>query len=222
MFTNALVVFSVLASVLGTPYITSPTGSTTFVGGQQATVSWQEDNSPPTLADFGVAKISIYVGNAKQQTPLQLINGNVDVSKVTSVQFVPDPTIGPNGSDYFVRIESLNAKDPKEPQFPALTFSAKFTMSGMSGTFNASVIAQIEGQSTAPLSGPTAAVASSSGSASANPTGSKTTSGGASTGSATRSGTSATASQSHNAAITNVNTGLFGLLMSAIVGAAML
>ena len=52
------------------PQVTSPVASTTFTAGQQATISWQESGSGPTLKEFGVAKVSIYVGNAQQQVLL--------------------------------------------------------------------------------------------------------------------------------------------------------
>ena len=47
--------------------MTSPVASTTFTGGQQATVSWQESGNAPTLAQFGNATFAIYVGNAIEQ-----------------------------------------------------------------------------------------------------------------------------------------------------------
>jgi len=47
--------------------ITSPVASSTFAAGKQATISWQDDGSAPSLKDFGPAKVSIYVGNAQQQ-----------------------------------------------------------------------------------------------------------------------------------------------------------
>lgn len=45
---------------------------------------------------MGPCKISIYVGNSQQQTSLQLISPSTNVSNISSVQFTPDPTIGPN------------------------------------------------------------------------------------------------------------------------------
>jgi len=101
--------------------------------------------------------VSIYAGNSQQQTLLQTITPNVDVSKISTIQFTPDATIGPNDDQYFIRFQSISLKDATNPQYPALAFSAKFTMSNMSGQFNASVQAQIDGQSTAPIGGTAAA-----------------------------------------------------------------
>ena len=78
---------------------TSPTESTTFTGGQQATISWQDDGKTPSLASFGLASVSIYVGNALQQTSLQTIVPSVNVSTTASIQFTPDPKIGPNSAE---------------------------------------------------------------------------------------------------------------------------
>jgi len=165
---SSLVLLSLSASAFATVFTTSPVASTTFSGGKPATVSWQDDGSAPSLKDFGPAIVSIYVGNALQQTSLQTIAPNVDVSTTASIQFTPDPTIGPNSNNYFIRFQSVSLKDPKSPQYPALAFSAKFTMDSMTGTFNSTVQAQIDGQSTAPIGGPTSAA--SSGSAAATTT----------------------------------------------------
>lgn len=163
MFTKVLVILASVSAAFAVPYITQPVASTTFHGGQNATVSWQDSGSNPTLAQYGPCSISIYVGNAQQQTQLQTLNASVDVSKVNSITITPDPTIGPNSNEYFIRMESLALKDPNQPQYPAMAFSAKFTLDGMTGTFSAAVQSQINGQSTAPLSSPTGS--SNSGSA---------------------------------------------------------
>ena len=54
----------------------------------------------------------------------------------------------------FIRFESLAFKDPKQPQFPALAFSAKFELTGMNGKFTPEVQSQIDGASSLPI-GPT-------------------------------------------------------------------
>jgi len=157
MFSSIFVALTLSASAFANVFVTSPVASTTFVGGHQATVSWQDDGSAPTLQSFGPAMVSIYAGNAQQQTLLQTISPNIDVSKLSTIQFTPDPTIGPNSNQYFIRFQSISLKDATSPQYPALAFSAKFTMSGMSGQFNATVQDQINGQSTAPIGGTVAA-----------------------------------------------------------------
>ena len=50
--------------------MTAPVASTTYQAGQSAVVSWIDDNNAPTLAQFGLASIAIYVGNAHQQVKI--------------------------------------------------------------------------------------------------------------------------------------------------------
>ncbi|KAG5723893.1 hypothetical protein E4T56_gene9803 [Termitomyces sp. T112] len=214
MFFKSLTLLALSASALGNVFITSPTASTTFVAGQQATINWQDDGMTPSLKDFGPAKVSVYAGNAQQQTSLQLVIPSVDVSTTQSIQFTPDPSIGPNSNQYFIRVESLNLKDSAAPQYPALAFSAKFTMNGMTGTFSNSVIDQINGQSTAPLAGATSAAAPVS-KATTSP--SLTTSTSHATSSATKSSASPTTTS--NAAL-HMKGSWVGIVLGAVVGAA--
>ncbi|KAF8800651.1 hypothetical protein BYT27DRAFT_7236036 [Phlegmacium glaucopus] len=157
MFSKVLLVLSVTSVAFATVFVTAPVAATVYSGGKPATVTWQESGSAPTLKDFGLAKISIYTGNAQQQTSLQLLNPSVDVSTVSSINFTPDSTIGPNSNHYFIRFESLSLKDAA--QTPALAFSAQFTLDSMTGTFPPAVLSQIAGQSTAPLAGQTSSTA---------------------------------------------------------------
>jgi len=198
------------AAVSATIFTTSPVGSTTFPAGQPATITWEDDGKPPTLQEFGAAKISIYVGNAKQQTPLQLLTGSVDVGTTTTFQFTPEASIGPNSGEYFIRYESLALKDPGAPEFPALAFSAKFSLSGMSGEFNETVQAQIDGQVTAPLAGQSTSARPTSGATGA------TTTTKAPTGSATGAGANAT-----NSAV-GIKAGWVGALLGIVASVVML
>jgi len=164
MFSSAFVVLALSASAFANVFVTAPVATTDFTAGKPCTVSWQDNGQQPTLQAFGPAIVSIYAGNSQQQTLLQTISPSVDVSTTQSIIFTPDATIGPSGNEYFVRFQSISLKDATQSQYPALAFSAKFSMSGMTGTFNASVQSEIDGQSTAPIGG-TAAVTSGSTSA---------------------------------------------------------
>jgi len=159
MFSKVLIVLATASAAFATVFVTAPVAATSYTGGQPAVVNWQDDGNSPSLAQFGPAKISIYAGNAQQQTLLQTLNPNVDVSQVSTINFTPDPTIGPNSSEYFIRFESLSLPDATQPQFPALAFSAKFQLTSMTGVFTADVLSQIAGQSTAPLASQTTTVA---------------------------------------------------------------
>jgi len=100
-----------------------------------------------------------------------VISPSTDVSTISQIQFTPDPTIGPNSKEYFIRFESINFKDPKQPQYPALAFSSKFELTGMSGKFSDAVQQQIDGASSLPVGGgqPSSTVPPSSSSSSSTP-----------------------------------------------------
>jgi len=213
MFITPFILLALSASALANVFITSPVASSTFTGSKQATISWQDDGTQPSLTSFGPAKVSIYAGNAQQQTLLQTIVPSVGVSTTSSVQFTVDPSIGPNSNEYFIRVESLGLKDAKSPQYPALAFSAKFTINGMTGVFSQAILAQIAGQSTAPLAGATSAPAQSS------PATATMTSNSASKSSTS---TKSTASATSTSGALNIKAGWYGVIMGAAVGVAML
>jgi len=220
MFSKALLVLAFASSAFATVFVTAPIASTTYNGGQSSVVNWQDDGNSPTLAAFGPAKISIYAGNAQQQTSLQLLNGSVDVSQVSSITFTPDPTIGPNSNEYFIRFESLSLKDATQPQFPALAFSAKFTLAGMTGTFSAAVLSQIQGQTTAPLANPSgASVAPTTAPATTTPAPTSVNTGTSKKASST--GSSAP-SATHASSAMGVRAGWAGAILGAVVGITIL
>jgi len=76
----------------------------------------------------------------------------INVSQIQTVQFTVDPTIGPNSAEYFIRVSSTTLSNPNSPTNPYLSFSAKFTLSGMTGTFNSTVQQQIASASATPSS----------------------------------------------------------------------
>jgi len=208
MFSKALVILSLISVAFATVYVTNPFVPTVDSGGQNATVAWQDDGNPPSLDMFGPAKISIYTGNANQQTSLQLISANFDVSTASSINFTVDPTIGPNSNHYFIRFESNSGKSANGTAF--LAFSSQFTLTNMTGTFSASVSAEIAGLSTAPL-------------AAASP--STTLSVSSSTPSLTSTGTSSTRTPSATATATSgamgIKAGWAGLVFGAVIGVTM-
>ncbi|KAI0657598.1 hypothetical protein C8Q70DRAFT_1002719 [Cubamyces menziesii] len=201
MFASAVVLLVAAASpALGNLFMTSPVASTSWAAGQQQTISWKDDGSSPSLADLGECSISVYVGSQTQQTLIQAIATNVNVATTSSVVFTPDASTGENGAYYFIRVESASFKDPNNPQYPAEAFSSKYTMTGMTGTFDATVKAQIgETGST----GSTAATGSTgtSSSAAAGAAGAAATTGSA----ATKSGTSTAASGTSTAKTGSTN-----------------
>ncbi|ETW77355.1 hypothetical protein HETIRDRAFT_147901 [Heterobasidion irregulare TC 32-1] len=211
--TVALVLAFAAPSAFATVFTTSPVASTSWAAGQPVTVSWQDDGSAPTLASFGAASVGIYAGSVQQQTLLQLIVASVDVSTTSSVQFTPDATIGPNGSEYFLRFTSLNLKDTTNSQYPAEAFTAKFTMTGMTGTFNATVQAQIANAASA------SAVPSAASSAAASATSAAASSSHASSSAASKTGSSAASASSSAKAQNASSSGAGHVVVSSVLGA---
>lgn len=210
MFSSALLVLAAVAPAFATVYVTAPVDSTSWTANQEQTVSWQDDNTAPALKDFGLSKVSVYVGNQNQQTLVQSIVDSVDVSTTSSIKFTPQASVGENGKYYFVRFESINLKDTTNPQFPALAFSSKYTMSGMTGTFTADVKAQINGAASAPSS-PAAGTTSGSAAGTSAPTSSKT---------ASTKAASSTASANSTSSGANAGNGAISAPASALVGVA--
>jgi len=212
MFSKAILIFSLISVAFATPYITTPTAATTYTGGQKdALVAWMNVDDGKA---FGLSSISIYVGNAIKQTQLQVLNPSVDVSTTLNITFSPDPSIGPDSSEYFIRVQSLSAKDNTSLANPLQSFSAKFTLNHMSGNFSSSIQAEISGQSTAPLGAQTSSGASS-------PTSSPalTSTGTSKSPTNTSSTTSATAKPSSGAM--GLKAGWAGLVFGAVVGVTM-
>lgn len=219
MFFKSAVVASLASSAFATIFITSPVATSTFTGGQKASVTWQDDGKAPSLASWGLAKVSIYTGNANQQTSLQEITNSVNVSAINSIEFTPNAAIGPNSKEYFVRIESLSLKDAASPQYPALAFSAKFQMNGMSGTFSPAIQAQIDGQSTAPLAGSSSTSSSPSSMTTSKVSSASTT---ATTGRAAAASASASSESNGASAVSMGNSKALLAVLGGIAAGAML
>jgi len=225
MFSSSLLTLAVLAApAFASVFPTAPVENTSWSAGKEQTITWQDDSNSPSAADFGPARVGIYAGNRDQQTMLMLISDNVDMATTKSIVFTPNASIGPNSKQYFIRFDSLNLKAAGAPQYPAQAFTAKFELTDMTGTFNATVQSQIDGASTAPIGAPTSSTASSSGSASshsASTTGSSSTKASASGSSTGKPSSSASASAGQdNAARSTAVTGVtiaLGALLSAVV-----
>ncbi|KAF8273586.1 hypothetical protein EI94DRAFT_1676170 [Lactarius quietus] len=149
-----LVLAVIAPSVHATVFVTEPTAATSWPAGQVATITWQDDGNSPNLTAFGPCLIGLYVGSQTQQTLLQTIATNVNVANVSSQTWTPDATVGPNGSNYFIRFTSNSLPNPTQANAFAEAFSAKFALSGMTGTFNSSIQSEINGATTGGSSTP--------------------------------------------------------------------
>lgn len=217
MFSKALVIFSVISVAFATVYITSPTASSNITAGVSSPINWQDDGNKPTLKDFGPSKIGLYVGNINQQVLVQDISDSVDVSEVQTTSFTPKADAGPNSAEYFIRFDSL-AEKVNGTNVPAQAFSHKFSLNGMTGSFSASVLSIIAGQSTAPFGSQTSSGSSSSTSSTSSPV--LTGSGASKNPTSTSSTTSATARPSGSGAM-GLKAGWAGIVFGAVVGVTM-
>lgn len=150
----ALAAAAAISPVVAELAVTRPIEGTTCQAGQPCTISWRDNRSGPSLEDQGDCQIALFTGGSQQQTFLQPIAfpTPINVAEQDSISFIPDPTVGENGDVYFIRFTSQDLRNPTAATQPYLSFSARFTLTGMTGTFNATVQAQIE-QGTAPPSG---------------------------------------------------------------------
>ncbi|KAJ3496508.1 hypothetical protein NLJ89_g10476 [Agrocybe chaxingu] len=111
-------------------YIVEPRQGTTCRGGQLCTVTWLDDGTRPLLSAIGVSTIGLYTG--KQQLVQRI--APVDVSTAQSLTFTPNPAAGPNSDDYYISITSTTLKGNES--IPYSGFSAWFSLTGMSGSFD--------------------------------------------------------------------------------------
>jgi hypothetical protein len=163
--TTLIALLALAHSALAGVYITSPVAGTVATGGQVLNVSWGEqcrghcpfdfsltpvadDGNTPTVASVGPCTVDLYTGSMTQQTKLQNLAASVDVSKTSSISATIDPTVGQSGNYYFVRFTSLGLKDATNSAYYYEAFSAKFTINSMTGTFSASVLAELAANTT--------------------------------------------------------------------------
>ena len=134
MLTRAVALLALAASALASISITNPIASTSLAGGKSLKISWLADSDTvtPLAKSFGNSSVSIYTGSSSVQYPLELF-GYLDPAKTTSISKVIPKTLGPSAALYFIRIESLSAKDSAGN--PLEAFSARFTLTGMTGSW---------------------------------------------------------------------------------------
>jgi hypothetical protein len=144
--TLALVaIASLVPQTFASIFPTFPVATSTCNGGQTCTVTWDDKNGAPSLAQIGQVLVGLYTGNAQQQTLLQLVTPTAVAATVGSASFTVDPNVGPNSNLYFIRFDATNSSvvDPATNK-KYLAFSSKFTLAGMTGKFNATVQQQID------------------------------------------------------------------------------
>ncbi|CAD6916359.1 unnamed protein product [Tilletia controversa] len=127
----ALTAQSALANIV----VHSPVAATKAKGGEALDVNWVDDGKVPTTKQYGDINVFLCTGSSQVQYRLQELKGGVKNTK-TSGSWKIDPTAGPNSDKYFIRFEGTNvAANGSAP----LAFSARFTLSGMTGTWNSTI-----------------------------------------------------------------------------------
>lgn len=168
MRTSSAVVFAAAAAlfsqVSATIYVTFPVAGSVCTAGTPCNLAWDDDGTTPALGTIGVCSIDLCTGGPIEQTCLQNISPAQDVSQIATLPFTPNADIGPNGVYYFIKFISATQKDLANPAQPFTAFSHTFALSGMTGTFNATVQAQVD-SATASAGAPSISVAAPTGSA---------------------------------------------------------
>jgi len=155
-----LVGLSLVSQALAAIYVTDPVASTNCTASLPCNVTWKDDGLVPSLAAIGNCSIQLCSGGDQTQTCFQTISSSWNVTH-TNVTYENNPKDGPNGTYYFLKFRALNYTSPTNPSQPYEAFSSRFTLSGMTGTFNASVMAEITGSQGISVASSSSKVASS-------------------------------------------------------------
>jgi len=160
-FINALILaITFLATTAhATLYATTPVAATVWDARQDQTVTWKGNSTAPPLELMGKVAISLWTGGVQQQTFLQCLTCGRYVAgqqKKSVVTF--NTTLGPSGPYYFLRFSADALQND--------IFSARFTLTHMTGSFNATVQAQLNSLNAKSLTPTSSAARTSSVSAS--------------------------------------------------------
>jgi hypothetical protein len=221
-FSSVAALLAVASTASAELYLTSPVGSTSCQAGQPCNIAWSDDGNTPNLESIGLCDLGLFVGSVAQQVQVQHISDGIDVSKNAQLAFTPEANGGGSGSFYFIRFTSKTLASTANPQYPYQSFSAKFTITGMTGTFNSTVQSMIDGATVSPGASTSASQspATSAGSSSAAVTTKPASGSAASTGaaSATRAAGSATASSAASLTFVPASGSIVGAGIMSVVG----
>ncbi|CCM05625.1 uncharacterized protein FIBRA_07854 [Fibroporia radiculosa] len=124
-FLSLCLLVALFSLARATLYVTEPVSSTTCYGGQTCTVTWLDDGAAPLLAEIGACYVGLY--STDKNVLVQQIEP-VNVASVHSLEFIPDPSAGPNTSNYYIMFTSVELANYTQ-------YSADFTLKSMSGIF---------------------------------------------------------------------------------------
>ncbi|KAI1006184.1 hypothetical protein K3495_g2038 [Podosphaera aphanis] len=125
-------VFSPL--VFAYPKITTPTAGSSIPGGTAFTVTWVDSGDAPAIADLTTYQLFLYSGgNANPQQLYSIANGAFSTGN-SILATVPLTIGGSTPNAYFIGLVSTATAGGT-----VTSFSDRFTMIGMTGTFSAAV-----------------------------------------------------------------------------------
>ncbi|KAF9029556.1 hypothetical protein BDZ89DRAFT_1065341 [Hymenopellis radicata] len=148
MLRQLLPLLALVSTVVADVYITFPVSGSSMSGGSPYNLTWMDDGAGTyALSDFGAAQFSIAVGGTSEQVCFYVVDSrhwsDIDVSTTSMFEFTVDASIGGDSDGYFIRVDSNNLTDSDNNGYAMQSFSAKYTMDGMTGTFNSTMEALI-------------------------------------------------------------------------------
>ncbi|KAI6246865.1 Cell wall synthesis protein KRE9 [Erysiphe necator] len=148
---HALIVLLTIRLVHAYPQITSPAAGASIGGGTTFTVTWAESGDSPMITDLNSYELFLYTGsNTNPQQLYSIAKGDYTADYSLSVT-IPVTIGGPTVNAYFLGLVSTAIKGGT-----ITSFSDRFTLTGMKGTFPIAVKAALKQDSS--ISGPLAIV----------------------------------------------------------------
>ncbi|GAA6023195.1 hypothetical protein JCM10207_004476 [Rhodosporidiobolus poonsookiae] len=146
-FASLALLSALVAPALAKVYIYKPVESSKYAPGDTFTVSWRDDGESPSWTEWGASTIGLYTGSATSQTLLTTLGTVDDAAKSPAQRITIDGGWGPDSSEYFIRVQSVSGVATNGD--PLQAFSARFTLTGMTGEWSPEVSAQLAGSSVA-------------------------------------------------------------------------
>ncbi|RKF79792.1 Cell wall synthesis protein KNH1 [Golovinomyces cichoracearum] len=136
LFSLVLLIFSL---VYAYPQITSPSAGAFLSGGVIFTVMWAESGDPPTIPELTSYELYLYTGsNASPQQLTRVTSGIFSSGNSISVA-IPLAVGGSMTNAYFLGLVTTSAD-----KTTITSFSNRFTLTGMTGTFSDAIRIALE------------------------------------------------------------------------------
>ncbi|TVY46814.1 Cell wall synthesis protein [Lachnellula occidentalis] len=134
---GALVFLATLAPLASAiPVFSSPAAAASLPGGTSMTVEWKDDGTAPAIADLASYQLFLYSGSGTAPTQLYAAASNgVYTTGNSATVTIPVGVGGSTTNAYFFGLMSTATAGGT-----ITTYSSRFTLTGMTGTFPAAVI----------------------------------------------------------------------------------